>query len=302
MEYTTQDCFIQFKPKTKLIQTISSKVHRCFQSLEELAYLTPIDRKDFYWFRCIYQDALEHIDTRLETGSLTPLDLYNFPTKCCFPYSTCNAAIFTGSFDPFQMTHLAFILKFLAHDQSNTGTVFVIPEGAHNPLKPHRSNYEYRYKLMSLQLKNIFYPLIYPLDIGKDADTITIWKRFIELIPCRVFKLTHLIGTDVLPYAIKMLPEDLAIWNEEAQKKQAEFTYRAYILQRNESYEDIRPLLKQLDAMQIAYQFDDKPLRSPSSTDFRSNNVFSIVFPTKEMLSHMEIVFRYGLHRSWTER
>lgn len=297
--YTDQDCSVGFKPKTKLIQSITKKVNHCFHNLEGLSYLTPIDKRDFYWFRSTYQHALEKIDTKIAHGTLIPLDLKKFPAECYFPNYTLNATIYTGSFDPFQMTHLATILHHLAYDHGGSAVVFVVPEGAYNPAKPMRSNYEYRYKLLSLQLKRIFYPLIVPLDIGKDADTITIWKRFIDMLPCSTLNLTHLLGSDVLPYAISMLPEDLVIWKEEAEKKCVKFSYRAFILKRSED-SSIDSELKQLDSMGIEYQYHQKVLDTPSSTDFRTNNVFSIVFPTKEILSHLEILFRYRLHKPWT--
>ena len=139
-----------------------------------------------------------------------------------------------------------------------------------------------------------------PLDIGQDADTITIWKRFIDMLPCSTLNLTHLLGSDVLPYAISMIPEDLAIWKEEAQKKSVNFTYRAFIFKRDENC-SVDSELKQLDSMEIPYQFHPKVLNTPSSTDFRTNSVFSIVFPTKEILSHLEILFRYRLHKPWIQ-
>jgi hypothetical protein len=97
-----------------------------------------------------------------------------------------------------------------------------------------------------------------------------------------------------------MLPEDLEIWNTEAKKKNVTFNYRAYIIKRGKD-SNIDSELALLDSMGIRYQFDEKSVNSPSSTDFRSNNVFSIVFPTREILSHLEILFRYRLHKPWTE-
>jgi hypothetical protein len=38
---------------------------------------------------------------------------------------------------------------------------------------------------------------------------------------------------------------------------------------------------------------------SPSSTDFRSSRHITIVFPTAEVLSRLELLFRYGMNRSW---
>jgi hypothetical protein len=40
---------------------------------------------------------------------------------------------------------------------------------------------------------------------------------------------------------------------------------------------------------------------APSSTDFRERGAFTIVFPTDDILSHLEVLFRYSLNRPWMQ-
>jgi len=52
-------------------------------------------------------------------------------------------------------------------------------------------------------------------------------------------------------------------------------------------------------ALGCRYAVDDRILASPSSTDFRASRHVTIVFPTDEVLSRLELLFRYGMNQSW---
>jgi hypothetical protein len=44
---------------------------------------------------------------------------------------------------------------------------------------------------------------------------------------------------------------------------------------------------------------DRRPIGTPSSTELREKGVFTIIFPTPEVMEKLEVVFRYGMHRHW---
>jgi hypothetical protein len=76
------------------------------------------------------------------------------------------------------------------------------------------------------------------------------------------------------------------------------FSYSLFVLKRDNA--PVAPaILEQLDAQGIRYVLDQRELLTPSSTDFRKHNAFSIVFPTEEIIQHLEVLFRYRLNRNW---
>ncbi len=197
------------------------------------------------------------------------------------------------------MTHLAMALRFLASDQARAPVVFVVPEGYDNPSKPLKSDYPYRYELIRMQLEGVFDSLIVPLDIGEGADTIEIVRRFIRMFPGAKLELTHLLGSDSLPFAAKLLPEDMAAWKEQSRDSNVEFSYLPFVVQR-EGAQDPKPYVEQVRSAGVDITMDDTALPTPSSTDFRQHGNFSIVFPTDGIVHHLEVLFRYNLNKPWS--
>ncbi|HPG87822.1 MAG TPA: hypothetical protein PLQ29_14090, partial [Spirochaetales bacterium] len=230
---------------------------------------------------------------------LEPVDLSDFPQVIRFPRYEIRAALFIGSFDPFQMTHLATALRFLASAAAGAPVVFVVPEGHDNPRKPRKSDYRYRYELLSMQVAGVFDPLIVPLDIGEGADTIGIVRRFIAMFPGARVSMTHLLGSDTLPFAASMLPEDLNAWRQESERRRVDFTYEAFVVTREGSPVSASDV-EAIRSRGLPIQVDDEPIGTPSSTDFRENRAFSIVFPTESVIRHMEVLFRYNLNKPWS--
>lgn len=285
-------------PHSPLIRHALERTESVFGLLSAYSYISPVDRADFSYYRDSFLRSLRLIDGRIDRGELTPVDLRDFPLAVRWPGYRIDAALFIGSFDPFQMTHLAMALRYLASDAGSAPVVFVVPEGHFNPNKPLKSEYEYRYQLMSMQLDSVFRPLVVPLDLGKGADTIEIVRRFIALFPGSTLRLTHLLGSDVLPFAAKLLPEDLGIWYAEARKRGVDFNYRAFVASRVGAPPP-GPHAELVRSMGIDIHVDTAPIGAPSSTDFREGHTFSIVFPTQEVISHMEVLFRYNLNNPW---
>jgi len=281
-----------------LIGRAVERTEEIFNRLNAYSYLSDMDRDDFSYYRSFYLESLHQIDDRIHDGSLVPVDLSDFPQVVRFPDYTINAALFIGSFDPFQMTHLATALRYLASPGSAAPVVFVVPEGHVNPLKPNKSDYRYRFDLLSMQVQDVFDPFIVPLDIGEGADTIEIVRRFIALFPGARVSMTHLLGSDVLPLAVSWLPADLEAWKAEASLRRVVFSYKAFVVLRDHA-PSVEPYLETVRAMGLPLLVDDKPIGAPSSSDFRENRAFSIVFPTESVIKHVEVLFRYNLNRPW---
>jgi hypothetical protein len=282
----------------RLLAQIRERVRAVFERLEAYSYLTSMDRVDFAYYRTIYERALCGIEARIASGSLEPLDLEGFPYLLRASDYKLQAALFMGSFDPFQMTHLAMALRYLSSPRATAQAVFVVAEGHDNPAKPRKSDYHYRMELIRMQLSEIFHPFIVPLSIGDGADTMEIVRRFMALFPGSELELTHLLGSDALPYAAKLLPEDLKVWRCQADVSGVSFSYRPFVIRRHGGG-DPGPQLETLRSFGIEAYLDDEALETPSSTDFRERNAFSIVFPTDEIVRHLEVVFRYNLNKPW---
>jgi nicotinic acid mononucleotide adenylyltransferase len=285
-------------PRSPEIRRILGKVRSVFGSLDTYSCLDQRDRREFSYYQDLYEDALLAIDDRILARALEPVDLQDYPQVLAFPRYDIRAALFIGSFDPFQMTHLAAALRYLASPESTAPLVFIIPEGHVNPDKPRRSEYTYRSQMIRWQIEGVFQPLIYPLDIGEGADTIEIVRRFIARFPGARVHITHLVGSDVLPYALKLLPKDMEVWEAEAKYQGVTFRYDIFAIQRGGD-EAWRKAAEDAWAKGVTVRYDERSIGTPSSTDFRSNQAFSIVFPTKAVMRHVEVLFRYDLNRPW---
>ena len=317
------------------VRRMAQKVSAVFSSLEVLPFLKPRDRKEFRYFRRLFCSACKEIDARTEAGIIRPwskssIDTLlaaaaaDFPranrqeaqstprrkgaiteagvdgaTRClAVPPGTIRAGIFMGSFDPFQMTHLETALRFLARCGRESDLVLVVPEGAYSTLTPGRSEYGYRYDILRRQAQEAFSPFIVPLDIGEGQDTIGIVKRLIALFSGRRLELTHVLGSDVFPMASRWYPEDLSAWKPYAQRMDTDLDFASFVVKRDRS-DRIIEAVRAARKAGVAVQVDPRPIGTPSSTEFRERGVFTIVFPTEEVLEKLEVVFRYGMHRHW---
>lgn len=281
-----------------LTASISRKVERVFSRLGEHRYFTEHDLEEFGYYRRHFLEALSGIEERIASGKLSPLDLSGFPREVRFSGYKLSVGLFIGSFDPFQMTHLATALRYLADPRSTGDAVFVIPEGGRSSLKPDRSDYEYRLDIVNRQLKGIFEPLIVPLDLGRDSDTLKIVQDFMALFPGAKIDITHIIGSDVAPFAAKLMEGDLKAWGESARALDVDFAYRMYVMKRRRERASA-PAIKAIRDLGVPLVVDRHSIEAPSSTDFREQGAFTIVFPTDEILSHLEVLFRYSLNKPW---
>lgn len=281
-----------------VVARIERSVEKTFRNLERYPFLAPDDRRQFLRYRLMFLESLELIDRKIAEGRLTPLDLRGFPDRSPFPGGTVRAGLFIGSFDPFQMTHLATALRFLASPECGADILFVVPEGAGNPQKPKLSEYGYRMELIRRQLRRTFAPLIVPLDIGAGRNTVGIIEEFIGRFPGTRMSVTHLLGSDVLVWVHPLFREDLAIWNRAAGRAGVEFSYRLFVIKRcpEEAFLGIASRLRS-EGLPVSIELE--PLGTPSSTDFRDHHTLTIIFPTDEIMKHMEFAFRYRMQRDW---
>jgi hypothetical protein len=293
--YTTQK---KMHLQDPAIDRIARKLRRVFDSLEGLPYLSPRELKDFNYFRSLFEDSLARIDRKVAAGRLHPLDLRGFPQDLRYPGYLARIGIFIGSFDPFQMTHLAMALRFLASDVSEADAVFVVPEGSADPRKPAKTEYRFRYEILRNQLAGILEPLVVPLDIGEGADTIEIVRRLIAMHRGAHLRLTHLIGSDVLPIALRFIPDDLDAWQAASAKHGVGLDFSIHVGLRDKKA-SLRSLLAAVRRYGVRIVVDRRVIGTPSSTAFRAEGAITIVLPTEAVLSRLELLFRYGMNKPW---
>ncbi len=281
------------------IKRIARRLARVFDSLEGLPYLGLSELKDFYYFRALFEDSLERIDRKVREGRLVPLDLRGFPQELRYPRLAPRVGVFIGSFDPFQMTHLAMALRFLASDASEADVLFIVPEGSVDPRKPLKTDYRFRLEILKRQVAGIFEPLIAPLDLGESADTIEIVRRLIALHPGASIRLTHLIGSDALPMAAALLPDDLEAWRAAAAKARVDLDFSIHVARRDRRSR-LRGLAEAVRAQGVRMVVDRTVIGTPSSSAFRSEGAITLVLPTEAVLSRLELLFRYGMYRAWS--
>ncbi|HET7839725.1 MAG TPA: hypothetical protein VFL04_08190 [Rectinemataceae bacterium] len=284
---------------TPEVERVSRRIGRVFSALEELPYLGEAELEDYRYFAGLFADSLSRIDGRARAGRLRPLDLRGFPQCLRYPGYAPRIGVLIGSFDPFQMTHLAMALRFLACDAAEADLVFVVPEGAPDPRKPGRTEYRFRYEILKRQLAGVLDPLVVPLDIGEDADTIEIVRRLIALHPGAAIRLTHIVGSDTLPTALRFLPDDLEAWGATAKEQRVSLDFSVFVIRR-ESRTGARPFVEAARRLGVRSVVDRMIVGAPSSTAFRSARAITVVLPTEAILSRLELLFRYGLHRPWS--
>ena len=311
---------------TSAVRRVARRIDEVFSSLELLPFLRPRDRREFRYFRRIFRASCLEIDKRVERGDLHPWAKHSVETlvaeaterfprgkagteqagapRCvAIPGEIFRVGVFIGSFDPFQMTHLETALRFLGRGERPADIVLIIPEGSYRPnpdfdLKPGRSDYGYRFDILQRQAAEAFRPFLVPLDIGQGQDTIGIVKRLLSLFRDRKLVLTHVLGSDVFPLAVRWYPADLEAWLPTARKQDVTLDFGAFVVKRDKT-DKIAETARQARALGIPVQVDTKPIGTPSSTALRERGIFTIVFPTEEVLEKLEVVFRYGMHRHW---
>jgi hypothetical protein len=282
------------------VRRIARRLDKVFDSLENLPYIGEAELRDFYYFRSQFNDSLSRIDRKVLDGRLCPLDLRGFPQELRYPGLSARVGVFIGSFDPFQMTHLAMALRFLASDASEADALFIVPEGSLDSRKPLKTDYRFRFEILKRQISGILEPLVAPLDIGAGADTIEIVRRLIGLHPGAALRLTHLLGSDVLPMAVALLPDDLEVWGAAAKAHRVDLDFSIHVARRDRTSR-LRPLAEAVRGMGVRMVVDRTVIGTPSSTAFRSDGAITLILPTEALLSRLELLFRYGMNKSWMD-
>ncbi len=277
------------------------RLGRIFDSLESLPYLNDSLLRDFRYFRELLCESMRRIDRKVIEGRLRPLDLRLFPQEIHYNLREARIGVFIGSFDPFQMTHLATALRFLASESSEADVVFVVPEGAFDRRKPGKTEYRFRFEVLRRQIAGVLDPLVVPLDLGEGADTIEIVRRLLAMHPGSSLRLTHLIGSDVLPIAARFLPQDLAVWGTEAERSGIELDFSIHVARRSKVAVP-PPMARAIRRLGVPVTVDRTLIGTPSSSAFRTEGAISLVLPTEDILSRLELLFRYGMYRPWSDR
>ena len=288
---------------------MSCRLRRIFAGLDARPYLGDDARREFRFYAELFEEALLRIDRKVAEGRLKPLAMPRRPEAFRPPSPLARG----------EMGHLEGIeapdedpdaaLRFLASDRCGSDIVLVAPEGGENPSKPRRTDYGFRYELLRLQLAGILSPFVVPLDLGEGEDTIGVVERLLGRCRPGRLELTHLLGSDALPLALRYLPEDLAAWSAAAARAGVELDLGAFVILRGAEGEEAVPGgAAGLAAAEEAYRsrglrfaVDERRLSTPSSSDFRARGALTIVLPTDAVLGRLELLFRYAMNRPWME-
>ncbi|HOE98119.1 MAG TPA: hypothetical protein PLE76_01265 [Rectinema sp.] len=281
------------------VDCLGRKLKRIFDQNASSDYFTSDEIRDYSYYERLLIQELEGLDQKISKGKLKPSYIAEYPRVIHADEGKIRACIYIGSFDPFQLTHLTVALRFLASDLSNSDFVVIVPEGSPDTAKPLKTDYAFRYSIAKMQIEGIFDSFIKALDLGMQADTIEIIRRFIAMHSGYTLELTHLIGSDALPIAASLISEDMRIWRKEAQQSKVDYQHSIYVVQRGDIPE-MHSYLKALKEEDIQIIIDPFSVEAPSSSDFRTKQAYTIVLPTASIRERMEIIFRYHLHKSWS--
>lgn len=294
-------CLWPSKFSNAKVDQLAKRLKKTFESLPHLGYLGPSELKDYSYYEQLIVQALFDIDDKATKGDMQPIDTRDYPKILRYPNGTARVAIYIGSFDPFQLTHLTIALRLLASPNNHSDILIVVPEGSSNPGKPRKTDYSFRFQIAKMQLAGIFEPFIIPLDLGNNADTIEIVRRFIAMHTGMRLELTHLIGSDVLPVASRYIEEDLAIWRKQAAASGVEFSHAVHVARRSVKHA-LSAHLDHIRKQGVPVYFERGIVGTPSSTDFRENRAITLVLPTESIRDKLEIVFRYNMNQPWSDR
>ncbi len=281
------------------VEAVARKLKRVFDQNACVEYLSCTEIQDYSYYEALLIQGLDGINRRITEGSMWPFDLTEYPKIIRSHDGVVRACIYIGSFDPFQLTHLTVAVRYLASNLCRSDFLIVVPEGSNDSAKPLKTEYGFRLSIAKMQCEGIFDPFIKVLDLGMQADTIEIVRRFIAMHRGLTLELTHLIGSDVLPIAARYISEDMRRWTEEAHDSGVRYIHRVHVVQRGE-LGDTPALMKAFQEESVPVVIDPNIVATPSSTDFRSRRAFTIVLPTPAIRDKMEVIFRYHMHKSWT--
>ena len=281
------------------VDCVGRKLKRIFDQNASSDYFTSDEIRDYSYYERLLLQELEGMDRKISKGKLKPSHIAEYPRVIHTDEGKIRACIYIGSFDPFQLTHLTVAMRFLASDLSNSDFVIIVPEGSPDTAKPLKTDYAFRYSIAKMQIEGIFDSFIKVLDLGTQADTIEIIRRFIAMHSGFTLELTHLIGSDSLPIAASLISQDMRIWRKEAQESKVDYHHSLYVIQRGDVPE-IRPYLEAFEEEGIQVVIDPFSVEAPSSSDFRTKQAYTIVLPTNSIREKMEIIFRYHMHKTWS--
>lgn len=283
------------------VDGIARRLKKIFESLPHVGYFGPNELSDYRYYEGLIVEALHRIDEKAKAGRIIPIDSRDYPKVLRYPKGVAKAGLYIGSFDPFQLTHLTIALRLLASSASDCDVLIVVPEGSSNAAKPSKTDYAFRYQIMKLQIAGLFDPFILPLDLGSGADTIEIVRRFIAMHTGMKLELTHLIGSDVVPIAARYITLDLEVWRKQAAQSGVEFSHRVHVARR-ELKGKVASHLETIRKEGVPVVYERAIVGTPSSTDFREARAVTLVLPTEGIRDKLEILFRYNMNRTWSDR
>jgi nicotinic acid mononucleotide adenylyltransferase len=298
-EASRYPCLWPTKFSNPKVDLLARRLKRIFESLPHVGYLGSEELADYAYYEMLIVEALQAIDEKARAGLVRALDTREYPKILRYPEGVARVAVYIGTFDPFQLTHLTIALRLLASASNSSDIVIVVPEGSVNPDKPSRTDYPFRYQIARMQIAGLFEPFIIPLDLGANADTIEIVRRLIAMHSGMRLELTHLIGSDALPLAAKFIEEDLAVWKRQAAQSGVDYVHSVHVTRRTASGSLVEDMGKIRDRGVNLY-LERRVVGTPSSTDFRQNRAITLVLPTEAIRDKLEILFRYNMNKPWS--
>ena len=292
-------CLWPTKFSNPKVDLLARRLKRIFESLPHVGYLGREELADYAYYEMLIVEALQGIDEKAKAGLIRALDTREYPKILRYPEGVARIAVYIGSFDPFQLTHLAITLRLLASPSNNSDIVIVVPEGSANPEKPSKTDYPFRYQIARMQIAGLFEPFILPLDLGANADTIEIVRRLIAMHSGMRLELTHLIGSDALPLAAKYIEADLSVWKKQAAQSGVDYVHSVHVARRA-ARGSLAMDMEKIRERGVKLFLERRIVGTPSSTEFRQNRAITLVLPTEAIRDKLEILFRYNMNKPWS--
>jgi len=271
------------------VEAVGRKLKRIFDQNASTEYFSREEIRDYSYYENLLIQGLEGIDRRMESGALSPRNCRTTRESFAPTTAKVRACIYIGSFDPFQLTHLAVAVRFLASELSNS-TLSLWCRGLPDPAKPLKTDYAFAFRLPNCRSRHLrpLHQGARPRHAGRyDRDCEEV-HRDAQRAHARI-DASHRVGRPAGRRALYCAGH--VDWRKEAQESGVHYLHSTHVVQRGEeavdpSYFDA---IKNEGANAV---LDTSIVATPSSTDFRTRQAFTIVLPTSSIRDKMEIIFR----------